>query len=420
MNADNNRIEYAKPPPGYPMPPGTDLLRIDKALYGQLQSAHLWHIHMAKGLKEEGFIESPTAKCLYIRPKTNGEPASIIFVHVDDGCLMTNDTAAAEKVLSKLNAKNELESEKMSWYIGLKIDDTTSGVKISAPAYIDQMLIRFKMKDCNPAMTPADPNVVLVKNTGPRHECPYQEAIGYLLYISNKCRPEITFQINKLSRYNSNPSKEHWTAVKHAMRYLKGTKYKGICLDRNMPKGTTILKAVRNSKIEVFTDSDYAMDRDTRRSTSGFMIYLNGNLIYWSSRKQECNAQSTAEAEMIAGCDGAKYAHFIRKALHELLMILEGNHTQMNKGEKNKVPVVIQSKTPDLFIDNKAAEIVAKTGDFTKRMRHIDVRYYYLADQVKRKQISVHHIAGTENPADLFTKAVKLEVFRHLISQLVR
>jgi len=420
LNADNDRLEYAKPPPGYPMPPGTDLLRIDKGLYGQLHSAHLWHEHMSKGLIDDGFIESPTAKCLYIRKAENGEPASLIFIHVDDGCLMTNDTAAAEKVLHSLNAKNELESEKMSWYIGLKVDETKDGIKISAPAYIDQMLTRFKMQDCNPVLTPADPNVILVANTGPRHECPYQEAVGSLLYLSNKCRPETAFRVNQLSRYNCNPSKEHWTAVKHLMRYFKGSKNKGICLQRNMPKGTTLLEAVKNCKIEVYTDSDYAMDRDTRKSTSGFCIYLNNNLIYWSSRKQACTAQSTAEAEMIAGCAGAKYAQYVRKALHEIWMILDGKHASMNKGEKNNVSVMINSPKPDLFIDNKAAEIVAKTGDFTKRMRHIDVRYYYLADQVKRNQISVNHIAGTENPADLFTKAVKLEVFNHLISQLVR
>ena len=170
------------------------------------------------------------------------------------------------------------------------------------------MLTRFKMQDCNPVLTPADPNVVFVANTGYLHECPYQEAVGCLLYLSNKCRSEIAFRVNQLSRYNCNPCKEHWTAVKHLVRYFKWCKNKRICLQKNTPKGTTSLEAVKNCKIEMYTDSGNAMDRDMRKSTSGFCIYLSNNLIYWSSKKQ------TSTAKMIAGCAGAKYAQYIRKA----------------------------------------------------------------------------------------------------------
>jgi hypothetical protein len=150
---------------------------------------------------------------------------------------------------------------------------------------------------------------------------------------------------------------------------------------------------------------------------------LNGNLIYWSSKKQPVIAQSTAEAETIARCDGAKYAEFIRKTLHEIEMILSGKSAQMNQGEENShIMQHMRNKTYDtnLFTDNKAAETVANSGDFTKKMKHIDVRYYYKAAQVKKGILTVKHIPGKDNQADLFTKPVKLPAFRILISRLVQ
>ncbi len=291
------------------------------------------------------------------------KPPSIIFVHVDDGCLMTTNQKAAQKGIDRLNQKNKLDSEEMNWYIGLKFEHTKDKgkLKISCPAYIEDMLGKFNMSNCNPALTPADPNVELHKNEGEPHDCPYQEAIGSLMYPSTKCRPDIIFIVNKLSSYNNNPSKVHWTAVKRVLRYMKGTKDKEVFFKRNMQKGTSLLQAIMNSKIDVYMDSDYAMDCDARRSTSGYMICLNCNLVYWASKKQAVTAQSTAEAETIAACEGVKHAQFIRKTLHEVQMILSGRAAEMNQGEQNCHSICLQSNTIDtsLFIDNKAAKRVA-------------------------------------------------------------
>ena len=73
-----------------------------------------------------------------------------------------------------------------------------------------------------------------------------------------------------------------------------------------------------------------------------------------------------------------------------------------------------------LLMDNKAAVIVANTGELTKRMRHIETRYYYLADQVAKGHVAVSHVATEENPSDLMTKAVKPHTFESLIGRLVQ
>jgi hypothetical protein len=112
---------------------------------------------------------------------------------------------------------------------------------------------------------PADPNVVLKKNKGQRYECPYQEAVGSLNYASCKFRPNITFQVNKLASYCKKTGKAHWSAVKHLLAYLKGSKEKCVYITKTTAEGTTLLQAVSTCKLEVYTDSDYAMDADERK-----------------------------------------------------------------------------------------------------------------------------------------------------------
>ena len=70
-------------------------------------------------------------------------------------------------------------------------------------------------------------------------------------------------------------------------------------------------------------------------------------------------------------------------------------------------------------IDNQAAIRVSETHDFSKKMKHIETRFYFLSDHVVSGSVQLSHIPGVDNPADLFTKAVKLPVFRRLSPSVV-
>ena len=125
---------------------------------------------------------------------------------------------------------------------------------------------------------------------------PYASAVGSLMYSMLCTRPDICFAVGMVSRYQSNPGREHWTAVKHIIKYLKRTRDYMLVYhsDELVPIG--------------YRDSDFQSDMDSRKSTSGNVFTLGGGAIVWRSIKQTCVAGSTMETEYVAASEAAKEA----------------------------------------------------------------------------------------------------------------
>ena len=138
---------------------------------------------------------------------------------------------------------------------------------------------------------------------------PYASVVGSLMYVMLCTIPDICYSVGIVSRYQSNPGREHWTAVKHILKYLRRTRdymlvYHG---DDLAPIG--------------YTDSDFQSDADLRKSTSGYFFTLGGATVSWRSIKQSCIAYSTMEAEYVAALEAVKEAVWLRKFLMELGVI---------------------------------------------------------------------------------------------------
>ena len=114
------------------------------------------------------------------------------------------------------------------------------------------------------------------------------------MYAMLCTRPDICFAVGIVSKYQSNPGWEHWTAVKHIIRYLKRTRDYMLVYqaDNLVPIG--------------YTDSDFQSNKDSRKSTSGNVFTLGGGAISWRSIKQSCVADSTMEAEYVVASEAAK------------------------------------------------------------------------------------------------------------------
>ncbi|XP_060211884.1 uncharacterized protein LOC132639459 [Lycium barbarum] len=135
---------------------------------------------------------------------------------------------------------------------------------------------------------------------------PYASAIGSLMYAMICTRPNIAHAIGIVSRFLSNPRKEHWNAVKWIMRYLCSTSSLSFCFGTEKP----ILCC--------YTDSDMAGDVDTRKSTSGYLITYAGGAVSWQSRLQKCVALSTTKAELIATVETCKELLYMKRFMEEL------------------------------------------------------------------------------------------------------
>jgi hypothetical protein len=107
----------------------------------------------------------------------------------------------------------------------------------------------------------------------------YRSIVGGLRYLVHT-RLDICFAVGYLSRYMEAPTSEHWSAVKHLLRFIAGT--------RNL--GCTYARQDTKAKIAGFSDADWVGDVDDRKSTSGVLFFLADSPISWQSAKQKIGA----------------------------------------------------------------------------------------------------------------------------------
>ncbi|PKA45691.1 Retrovirus-related Pol polyprotein from transposon TNT 1-94 [Apostasia shenzhenica] len=105
------------------------------------------------------------------------------------------------------------------------------------------------------------------------HNVPYANVIGCLMYAMICTRPDLSHAVSVVSRYKTNPKKEHWYALKWILRYLKDTSDCGLLFKKNLDSDLLV----------GYVDFDYADDLDKRRSTTGFIFTLGGGPISWKA-----------------------------------------------------------------------------------------------------------------------------------------
>ena len=201
-------------------------------------------------------------------------------------------------------------------FLGIQIEQNLRrGVTILTQSeYIDELKERFSLEDAHVTDTPID-FTPLTKAMYPTSDddkddmasVPYRELIGHLLYIARCTPPEISYSVNVLSKYNSNPGRAHWTAAKRVLRYLEGVKHMGIVNGRG---GNELLKA--------YADTDWAGNRDDRRSATGFVIYLADGPISYNSVSQKSVALSSYEWETMSGSTCASEAIYANRLRLEM------------------------------------------------------------------------------------------------------
>ena len=270
-------------------------------------------------------------------------------------------------------------------------------ISLSQAHFVEDLLQKFGLENANPVSTPMDPNIDLdAPEDLENEETPnnkisdsYATLIGSLMYLSLATRPDITYAVNRLAQFTSNPLPKHWTAIKRIFRYLKGTK------NYSLTYGGS--REILNQDLNIFCDADWAADAN-RKSVSGYVITLAGGAVAWSLKKQATVALSTAESEYISATHAAKQVLWHRSLFTELEI---------------KLP-----RTSTNFSDNQAAIAIAHHPEFHARTKHIDIAYHFLRDLVKSNILNLVYINTHENLADLFTKGLPKAVHQDLTYEI--
>jgi hypothetical protein len=275
----------------------------------------------------------------------------------------------------------------------LTITLASKDIAISQRQYAVNMLEQYGMSDCKPVSTPMLPGLSLTKEMGAKSEDEskhlkgtYISAVGSLMYLAIQTRPDISYAVGVLARFNSNPGEAHYSALKHLFRYIKGTLDYRITYSKSpsLYKFTTYIDP--DEFFFTYTDADHGGKKDTMKSTSGFVVMMAGGPVSWRSKLQTTVSLSTTEAEYVAGVDAGKEIACMRHLLQELEYGLTG--------------------ASSLLMDNQSAIVVARNPEHHGRMRHLDLVHHWLRGQVEAGVIDVKYVPTEDQLADIMTKAL--------------
>ena len=232
-------------------------------------------------------------------------------------------------------------------------------------------------------------------------------------------RPDIAFFTAVASRFSKNPSHQHTEAVKTILKYLKGSKQRGITY-----------RDEEELKIQGYSDSDWAGDKESWKSTSGYIFMLNGGPVSWCSKRQSTVALSSTEAEYIALTLAAKEATWLRLLLTELgLLDPHDQHAQIKITESNSCAKAI-AEDVDIARERGPGPLIPLKGDnqgsialrynpvFHARTKHIDIQHHYIRDEVAAKRIELSYVPTEEMIADGLTKPLTHVKFHGFVQQM--
>ena len=246
--------------------------------------------------------------------------------------------------------------------------------------------------------TPGTPGLVLVKALNANailkqdDQTTYRRGVGTLLYLVKYTRPDIANAVRELSKGMQEPTLSHMKELKRVLKFVLDTKDYGIKMEPNTEKRITLQNGEKVEwELLLFTDSDWAGDKDSRKSITGFEVFLFGCPISWKSTQQPIIALSSSEAKIYACSEAFKEIIHLIKVMKDL-------------GLKVKLPVKV-------YVDNIGAIYLAKNGVVSERTKHIDIRAKYLTSYIEDNIVMVVFVKSEDNLSDCLTKNVTGEIY---------
>jgi hypothetical protein len=398
------------------------------------QAPRLWWQLIHSFLVGLGFRQSHADPNLYISDGVH------VLLYVDDILILTapgdRSSATAARLKTELERRFKMTNlGTASQFLGLEISYPGDGaIALGQRSYIDGLLRRFGLSSANGVATPMDPRVRLDVAEGEmlslEDQGLYLSIIGSLMYAAMATRPDISFAVAALSRYNSAPSSVHLTAAKRVLRYLKQTAhlrlvYSGSANDRD---GTSLEES---GKVQGFTDSDFADDTTDRKSQGAYVFRVLGTAISWQSRKQNVVALSTTEAEYMAFTEAAREALWLRQ-LHRDLSLpqaageLSADDSALSADDSalsalpadSALSEVSAAYTVPIASDNHGALTTVHSEGQKARTKHFDIRYHAVRDLERKQRITFGYVPSADNAADVGTKALDKVPHWHMVGLL--
>ncbi|KAJ0591220.1 putative RNA-directed DNA polymerase [Helianthus annuus] len=371
---------YMTLPLGYFNNDKNKVCKLVKSLYGLKQAPRKWNEKLTSVLIDMGFKQSLCDHSLFILNKK--DVVVILLVYVDDIVITgnsSNEIASIKKSLSESFLIKDLGL--LKYFLGIEVLYSEKTVCLSQRKYCLELLNEFGYLGCKPVGTPIELSHVItnkIENDKSLLEniTGFQKLVGKLIYLS-LTRPDISYAVQFLSQYMHKPGQAHLDIALRLLRYLKQSPGMGI-----------VFRKTGNFDISAYVDSDWAKCLLTRKSITGYGIFLGNSLVSWKSKKQGFVSRSTAEAEYRAMCSATCEVMWIKNVLSELQISCS-------------LPVT-------LFCDSKSAISISQNLVFHERTKHFELDLHFLREKIASGIIDPHKIASENQIADIFTKGLNV------------
>jgi hypothetical protein len=351
----------------------------------------LWANIMEKKLN---FKRSPADPCLFVRGM--GPTLLLVCLYVDDGCTL-GKRAEILKFFEELKAEglNITTEDSMGDYLSceVKFNSDMSKAWLGQPHMIKKIEQTFgdQVKSLGKYKTPGTPGFGVIRpkegdfKVDPEKQAAYRSGVGMLLYLVKHSRPDIANAIRELTKCLGEATPAAHQEMLRVIKFVLDSPTLGLKLEPKVKDGDWLWDLV------VYSDSDWAGDKDNRRSVSGFIMFLCGVPIIWRSKQQKSVALSSSEAKFVAASEAVKEVIFVLQVLESMAI-------------KVVTPVVVR-------VDNMGAIYMTENASSSSRARHIDTRWHFVRELVEGKVVEIIFVKSADNKSDGFTKNISGDLF---------
>ena len=371
-----------------------DCLMLTRTIYGTVQAARQFYRNLSNVLSEKLNMRKCLAdQCLFMRKTEKG--IVMLAIYIDDTLCIGSKAAIDEFKTDMKKHFCTKEEGVMEEYVGCEVKRTGKHKLFMCQSNLINKLERIfgdKVKGLTFRETPAGPGFTVTRCLIPDQlvsldeQRSYRSGVGILLYLVKFSRPDISNAVRELSKASDGADNSSFKCLLRTIKYVLDTRNLYLKYEVN-PKLMD-----KNWSIKTFCDSDFAGDKSTRVSVTGYCVYVLDCLVAWKSRSQKHVTLSSTEAEYVAVSDVCTEIMFIRMILEFL-------------GVRVRMPIIVHC-------DNIGAIFLSYNAKISQRTKHIDTKYRYVGEYVEQGVVKIIFVRSEENVADILTKNVSLETFK--------